>query len=216
MPLRARHAVVGPPGRTRNRARVSPVAVARARDLAERTGLEAAFVETDAQHLPNDLVDRFDVAFASYGVFAWISDLEAWMRSALQALRVNGRLVVIDLHPIYEMFESLDPLVLDFPYQGSKPHRFNEPGSYANPHAPTVANESIVFAWGLGELVTAAVRAGFQIDSLAEFTDESFDPRGDVSVRGEDGRYRLPLGDEFLPVTFALVATKHGTRCPGR
>ncbi len=121
----------------------SRVAIERARRLAERTGLAAEFVGGDSQALPAELAGRFDVAFASYGVLCWIGDLGAWMRSAAAALRPGGKLVLIDLHPLYVMFDSVDPLVLDFPYQGAEPLRFDSPGSYADMDAPTTANATV-------------------------------------------------------------------------
>ncbi|MGR7002750.1 class I SAM-dependent methyltransferase [Yinghuangia aomiensis] len=45
----------------RHRRRLLPNAVARARDLAERAGLAADFVEADTQALPASLYGRFDL-----------------------------------------------------------------------------------------------------------------------------------------------------------
>jgi|GEM_PF-6264973 hypothetical protein len=38
--------------------------------------------------------------------------------------------------------------------------------------------------------------------------DEAFDPRGDVLEQDDDGRYRLHVGGQELPVLFGLRATK--------
>lgn len=186
----------------------SPTAIERARGLASRAALDARFVEADSQALPPELASNFDVAFASYGVLTWIGRIDDWMRSAATALRPGGGLVLIDLHPIFAMFDSREPPVIDFPYQGGQPVRFEASGSYAAPDAPTTANVSIEYPHGLGEIVTAAVEAGLRIEGLTEWTDESFDPRGILAFE-EDGRYRLRIGDgPALPVTFSLRAVK--------
>lgn len=187
----------------------SGVAIERARRLAAEVGLDAAFVEADSQHLPSDLEGRFDLVFASYGVLCWIADVDAWMRSASAALRIGGRLVLIDLHPAAQMVGGIDPLEFDFPYLGAEPQRFEAPGSYADPDADTTANTSVEYAHGLGEIVTAAVGAGLRIDALTEWLDEAFDPRGGILAVEDDGRLRLRLGGGHpLPLTFSLRATR--------
>lgn len=186
----------------------SPVAVERARRLAARTGLDAVFVEADAQRLPSELEGRFDLVFASYGVLGWIGDVNAWMRSASAAMRSGGRLVLIDLHPLLMMVGTAEPLTVDFPYLGAEPMRFDEAGSYAVPDAATTANTSIEYAHGLGEIVTAAIDTGLRLDALTEWVDEAFDARGGLLTREDDGRYRLRLGGQPLPLTFSLRASR--------
>lgn len=188
----------------------SPVAIERARDLAKQAGLQAEFVEADAQHLPSHLENWFDVAFASYGVVTWIEDLDAWMRSAFRSLRPGGKFVIVEVHPVFAMFDSREPLVIDFPYGGGEQRRFDESGSYADPDLDTSANVSAQFAYGLGDVVNAAIRAGFVIDDLTEYLDEIMDPRGNVLRRNAEGAYVLPLGDELLPVTYSLRASRPG------
>jgi SAM-dependent methyltransferase len=185
----------------------SPVAVERARALADQVGLDADFVEADTQRLPALLDGRFDVVFASYGVLPWIADLDAWMGGATRALRPGGRLVLVELHPAGTMVDSVDPLVVDYPYGGGVPQRFTAPGSYADRELATVANDSVEHPHGLGEVVTAAVGAGLTVRELREYVDTDRDDRG-MMIRGEDGRYRIPFGDQFLPVLYALVAER--------
>ena len=54
----------------------------------------------------------------------------------------------------------------------------------------------------------AALGAGLRIERLDEHMDADFDPRRDVLERGDDGRYRLRVTGERLPVLFTLVAAK--------
>ncbi len=46
------------------------------------------------------------------------------------------------------------------------------------------------------------------MDALTEWMDDAFDPRGGVLAKDADGRYRLPVGGQDLPVLFGLRATK--------
>jgi SAM-dependent methyltransferase len=186
----------------------SPASLAKARDLAGRAGVEVDFVEADATALPRALHGRFDLVYSTLGVLCWIEDLGAWMRSAHAALRPGGRLVLVEIHPLYNMVGEREPLVLDFPYAADGPRRFDAPGSYAARDAEVAVPTEIVYAHSLGEIVTAAIEAGLRVDALREHLETDFDPRGDVLAAGEDGRYSLPVGDERLPVLFTLLATR--------
>jgi SAM-dependent methyltransferase len=183
------------------------VALARAAELAVRCGVEVELVEADSTRLPESLRSRFDIAYATIGVLCWIADVERWMRSVRSTLRPGGRLVLVELHPVFQMVESADPLRLDMPYAFDGPHSFDEEESYAGVSA---GGQNVNYAHSLGEIVSAAVNAGFRIDALQEHLDVAFDPRGNVLSREEDGRHRLRVTGQPLPVLFTLLATREG------
>src|SRR5205823_1237717 len=101
---------------------------------------------------------------------------------------------------LFAMAESVDPLRLDFPYRNDGPRMFTEAGSYAAPDAETVHNTTVQFAHSVGEVVTAAVRAGLVIEYVGEH----------VEVETDVGRGLLPpdVGEELraeLPVDHPMV-----------
>jgi 2-polyprenyl-3-methyl-5-hydroxy-6-metoxy-1,4-benzoquinol methylase len=181
----------------------SPVAVQRAQRLAEQAGLAAEFVESDVLTLPAGLTGRFDLVFASYGVLCWVSSARAWMESAANCLRPGGALVLIDIHPLVQMVDTVRPLVMDFPYAGEQPHTFTSEASYAVGGLDPSIRQTVQWPHGLGEVVTAAVAAGLRVESLTEWFDEDQDPK---LVVGDDGRARFPIGSEYLPTSFGLRA----------
>jgi len=67
----------------------SAVAVERASSLATTVGIDARFVQADAQRLPAELAGAFDVVFASYGVLPW---------AARDAMVAAGMATPDDLH----------------------------------------------------------------------------------------------------------------------
>ncbi|MGF7233485.1 MAG: class I SAM-dependent methyltransferase [Frankia sp.] len=205
----------------------SRVAVERARHLATTAGLDARFVQADAQQLPDELTARFDLVFASYGVLCWIADVDAWMRSASAALRPGGKLALIDSHPLTQMIEAVDPLVFDFPYQGGAPHRYRSSSGYASSATDLRTRETVQYPHGLGEIVTAAITAGFHIEAVTEFLDaDGPEGRQDLMVHGDDDRWRLSIGGQAIPVQYALGSAglilargwrsrRRGCRCRG-
>ena len=119
--------------------------------------------------------------YATIGVLTWIDDVRAWMRSAAAALRGGGKLLLVEIHPIYTMLASLDPPELDFPYANDGPRSFDEPGSYAGNELPVAATETVEYAHSLGEVVMSALGAGLRLEHLEEHMDADFDPRGTFS-----------------------------------
>lgn len=186
----------------------SPGSLVAAAELAERAGVAVQWVEAEATALPPSLHGRFDLVYSTIGVLGWIADIEAWMRSAAVALRPGGRLVLVELHPLFLMVGSVEPLVLDFPYAFDGPREFDEDGSYADPEAQVAATKTVEYAHSLGEVVTAAVGAGLRIDALHEHLDADRDGRGGILPRDEDGRRRLRLGGEVLPILYTLIASR--------
>jgi SAM-dependent methyltransferase len=185
----------------------SPVALRRAAEIASRCGVDVTYLEADSTDLPPALRARFDLAYATIGVLCWIADLDAWMRSVRSTLRPDARLVLVDLHPFFEMVETTDPLSLDLPYAFDGPHEFEEEESYAGVSTGPGGGRNICYQHSLGEIVTAAVRAGFRIDALHEHLDAAFDPRGSVLTREDDDRFRLRVTGQPMPVLFTLLAT---------
>jgi SAM-dependent methyltransferase len=186
----------------------SPAALEKARALARRTEQHVEFVEADATKLPVELHNRFDLVYATIGVLTWIEDVRAWMRSAAAALRGGGKLLLVEVHPVYGMIGSLDPPELDFPYAYDGPRTFDEPGSYAGIELPVAATETVEYGHSLGEVVMAALGAGLRLEHLEEHMDADFDPRGTFLGRDEDGRFRVRLAGEVVPILFTLVAAK--------
>jgi SAM-dependent methyltransferase len=196
----------------------SPTALMRLRELATMCGVDVRTVVADSMEIESPaharLHGRFDLVYATVGVISWIADLEAWMRGAAALLRPGGRLVLVELHPLVCMPETIDPLVMDYPYANDGVRHYEGTGSYANPDADLTWSID-AYGWSLGETVNAALAAGMSIVRLDEHTSAPFDPRGSLLARDDDGRFRLRLGvgpdggpGEPLPILFTLVTEK--------
>lgn len=181
----------------------STVALAKARSLAQRCGVEVEWVCADATELPASLAGRFDLAWATIGILCWIADLKAWMRSVAGTLTPGGRLVLIDGHPLGAVLRG-SPLKVVGPYGGAARSVAEVGGDYTGSGAKT--GPQVEFEHSLGEIVSAAAEAGFRIIRLLEHTDLSHDLRTDTLVQEADGRYRRRVDGHPLPVLFTLIA----------
>ena len=195
----------------------SSVALERALHLASKVGVSIDTVETDARNLPESLHGRFDIVYVTIGAICWIDDLALWMRQVSLALRPGGKLVMFEIHPIYQMFNKRVPeLIVDFPYGNGGLFTESGSGSYADPSSD-ITSTTTNFAHSIANVTNSAIAAGLRIDQLDEYVEIAFDPRGDdLLQQGEDGLWRLLLGrgpnpedaPEGLPVAFTVIATK--------
>ena len=70
------------------------------------------------------------------------------------------------------------------------------------------ATQTVEYGHSLGEIVMAALGAGLKLQHFEEHMSADFDPRGTMLEPEEDGRYRVRVGPEVLPILFTLVAAK--------
>ena len=168
----------------------------------------------DSRDLPLELSCSFDIVYATIGVLCWIDDLDAWMSGVARILRPGGRLVLVDLHPLFQMIDTVAPLVIDFPYNFDGVREYVSSGSYADRDLP-VTSVTHQFAHGLAEIIMAAVHQSLTVIAVVEHTSMSFDPRGSMLQLNPDGRYELRMTSgseghpsEPLPVLFSFIAER--------
>jgi len=195
----------------------SPTALGRARALAAQVDVEIETVEADARALPEQLHGRFDIVYVTIGAICWIDDLDLWMRQVSLALRAGGALVMVEIHPLYQMLDSRTPeLVVDFPYGGGGSFTYTGTGTYADPDAD-IESTTTSYAHSIADVVMSAARAGLDLEHLDEHVEIAFNPRGDdLLTRGDDGLYRILVGrgtnpgepPQPMPVAFTFLARK--------
>ena len=92
-------------------------------EVLARVRRQVDAVEADATALPASLAGQFDLVYASIGVLCWIDDLDAWMQGSRGRCAPAARSCSSRSIRSSTMIESLDPLVVDFPYALRRPAR---------------------------------------------------------------------------------------------
>jgi SAM-dependent methyltransferase len=183
----------------------SPVALAKAADLANRCGVHVDWICADATELPTSLARSFDLVWATIGVLCWIGDIPAWMRAVAGTLADHGRLVLIDGHPTSRGIK-FDPI--EIVGTGSV-RRFIESGwDYAT---PSRTGPQVQYKHTLEDILSAAASTGLRVVQLREHTSISCDLRIDRLEMETDGRYRWRVDGRAVPVLFTLIGAKQHT-----
>jgi len=183
----------------------SPKAISLARSLSEELSIPARFIETELYEIPNALKEKFDIVFTSYGILAWISNIEKWADLIAGYLKPGGIFYMVEFHPLLGMIDD-DGEKLEYPYFHSpEPMKFVAQGNYADPDHD-FKHDSYEWTYGIGEAATALIKAGLKIEYLHEFP---YSPTNCCTFFTEDspGRYVIKNYPNLVPLTFSIRAT---------
>lgn len=184
---------------------ISDEAIAEARKLAARCGLQAKWVQSNVLDHQPELDGRSDLVFTSYGTIGWLPDLTPWANNIVRYLKPGGRLVFIEFHPLVWMFDN-DFTRIAYSYFNRDLIVEEEQGSYADRNAPV---KLASYSWNhdLAEVFTALLNAGMRIDRFVERDASPHDCFANT-VKGEDGLFRIKGLDGLIPMVYGLSATK--------
>lgn len=184
--------------------------IALAQSLSTELEIPATFVCSDIDHAPNVLSGPFDIVFTSYGVLAWLRDLDRWAQVIAHFLKPNGIFYIVDDHPFMRTLSagaSGALVVANSYFFAEEPSRIEARGSYAAPgDEQTPLRHWYIWYHSMGEILAALIGAGLQIEFLHEFP---FAMRAKFPgmERGADGVWRFTKRP-MIPLLFSLQARK--------
>lgn len=182
---------------------ISDEAIAEARKLTERCGLEADWVLSNVLDHQPALDGRFDIVFTSYGTIGWLPDLKPWAANIVRYLKPGGRLVFVEFHPVVWMFDN-DFTRIAYSYFNREQIVEEEQGSYAD-RGTQVKISSHTWNHDLGEVLTALLEAGLRIERFQEMDGSPHDCFSNA-VQGDDGLFRIKGMEGKIPMVYGLSA----------
>ena len=187
---------------------LSAAAVAEARRLTPGVEYVRANVYDAVEALDGR---RFDVVYTGKGALCYLPDLDRWAGVLRELLRPGGVVYVVEFHPVLTALGVVpggpdEGLVLRGDYLAGRGAVMRD-ATRTYTDGPALEHATVSYEWahGLGEVVTALVRAGLDIRSLRE-SDALPWPRWPQMVPGDDGFFRLPAGEPRIPLFYALLA----------
>jgi SAM-dependent methyltransferase len=202
---------------------ISDEAITFAQQLARESGISGEFVRSDVYEFLETTDQRFDVVFASYGALPWLSDISRWARGVTRVLSAGGRVVVVEFHPVLDLFDD-DGRIGTGPSRGGGGARLDSPqgiGDYvavsegalspgehvagtafANPEA---CHE---WEWSVADVIDAVARAGLVIEGVREWPYSNGCRFFSNMVALDGRRWALPEGAPRVPLMYSLVARR--------
>lgn len=190
-------------------------ALAHARSLAQRAGLEASFVEGSVYDAPARIGTSYDLAFTSWGTITWLDDIDSWARAVAGVLRPGGQFYFADSHPIAHLFEDGAPgggIALHFDYETprTQPIVFNDDVTYTGSTEKIASVRTYEWQHSVGQVLNALIGAGLVIDFVHEHDEIPWMMFSNMVPAAERGMFRLPDGHIRFPLAWSILAHKRG------
>jgi SAM-dependent methyltransferase len=194
----------------------SPNAVATATELAATIkASDARFVESNVYDAPTALGgEQFDIVYTGIGALCWLPKIRPWAKVVADCLKPGGTFYIREGHPVlwslddvrtepeyimrYAYFETEEPLVWD------------EGITYTDNDTGLAITSTRTYEWnhGLGEVVTALIEAGLEIEFVHEHDRCDWQALPWMVPDGER-QWMLPEADQRrVPLTYSLRAHK--------
>lgn len=178
---------------------LSPVAIEQARQLTEKTRLEAQFVCADVYAFGSQATDSYDMVFTSYGALCWLPDLTRWAETVIRCLRPGGQFYMVEFHPIYDLYSGYSYFHLDQP-------DIDESGTYTE-NCDGKASETATWAHPLSDVIGALLDVGIRINQLNEFPFSPYDCFDGLEER-QEGRFYVADSKQDIPLLYSILGTR--------
>ncbi|MEU4192909.1 class I SAM-dependent methyltransferase [Kribbella sp. NPDC026611] len=168
----------------------SSVAAGAAQRRAVELGVSCRYVVAEVPGVP--LRDGCaDLVYTGKGALIWMRDIDVWALDAKRVLRPGGSLFVYESHPAVPLWtwDADEPRI--------RPDRSYFARTHINDTFP--ANGAQEWQWTLGQIVTAIVNAGLELQVLEEYAEPFWRPEDDTNAAAWSGR---------LPNAYALLAQR--------
>lgn len=186
-------------------------AIEYARHLAENyeSILDCKFICADVREF--SINKTFDIIFTSWGVLTWLPDLEGWAKCIAEHLTPDGKLVLIDSHPVPWVFcdsgSTSKKFIPNYPY-------FQSPESPSiTENAGTYVDPSISFGirqanWNhpIGNVITSLANFGIYTVTLTEYDRIPWCPFENMIKSNYEGFWCLE--GNYLPLSFSIIGRK--------
>lgn len=184
---------------------LSDKAIEKAQELNKELGLDAKFICCDVYDSPNQLNEKFDIVYISYGTIGWLPDLDKWAKVISHFLKPNGKLVFVEFHPVLWMFDD-DFTKIKYHYHNEKPIVEEYSGTYADKNAE-IETDYIGWNHSLSEVFQSLMNNGLQLEHFEEYDYSNYNCFNET-VEFEPNKFRIKHLENKIPMMYSLVGRK--------
>ena len=148
----------------------SKEAIEKGIEIARELKLDTKFIESSVYDLQTSVKSSYDVVFTSYGCIVWLPDLDRWASLIREKLNKDGRLVLVDFHPLLMMYD-FEKKTLQFDYfNGSVIHE-EVHSSYVDVKDSAASNVMDEYSWShsISEIFNACRNNGLDLIRFEEY-----------------------------------------------
>ena len=178
-----------------------------ARKLAEESGVDIEFIESDIMEFKDKHNEKYDLVFVSEGAICWLPDLAKWGQTVRHLLKSDGFFYIFDSHPFFMMLdeEKLKDNIFEvrYPYFAKEPNIDDWIGGYAS--EPKGGVKAYDWMHTVADIINSLASAGLHIEYFHEFRENFFDAGGMLDIG--DGFWNYSFNDNKFPMSFSLKAT---------
>ena len=180
----------------------SEEAIAKAKTLNETLGLDAEFICCDVYDTLQQISEKYDIVYTSYGTIGWLPDIDKWASIISGALKPNGKLVFFEFHPVVWMFDN-DFNEVFYNYFKSEPILEEETGTYADRNVE-VEHKTITWNHGLSEVFQSLIKQNINIKYFKEFDYSNYNCFSHTE-EFEPGKFRIQKFGNKIPMMYSIV-----------
>lgn len=180
-------------------------AIAKAKSLNNKLGLDAEFICCDVYDTLQQISEKFDIVYTSYGTIGWLPDLDKWASVIANALKPNGKFVFFEFHPVVWMYDN-DFNEVFYNYFKSEPILEEETGTYADRYV-NIEYKTITWNHSLSEVFQSLIKQNIKIENFEEF-DYSHYNCFSHTEEFEPGKFRIKKFGNKIPMMYSIVGIK--------
>ncbi|MDE0890153.1 MAG: class I SAM-dependent methyltransferase [Phycisphaerales bacterium] len=190
----------------------SEPAIEAARKIARHADIPATFEVCDVYETAATLDRTFDIVYTGLGALCWIPDLDAWAREIVRLLVPGGTFYMSEFHPFTDVFGEDDLVVTESYFDDGRPFRDETSGTYSDRSAKTSNNLSYSWTHPLSRVITALLKVGLTLDSIAEHEYTVFPRFSALSAAPGTDIFRFPDDHPRLPMMYSIRMRWNGDR----
>jgi SAM-dependent methyltransferase len=183
----------------------SDKAVEKAREFSAKLNLDTSFICCDIYDAPNQLDEKFDIVFTSYGTIGWLPDIDKWAKVVSQFLKPGGKFIMADFHPVVWMFDN-DFKEVFYSYFNIEPIIEEESGTYAETEAD-LQTKSIGWNHPISEILNSLLQSGLELKQFNEYDYSPYNCFNEME-EFEKGKFCIKTFGNKIPMVYSILATK--------
>ena len=188
---------------------ISDKAISKAEEIAKTLESSAKFICCDLYNLSENLAEKFDIVFTSYGTIGWLPDMEKWAKIVSHFLKPEGQFVFVEFHPMVWMYDDNFEKIT-YSYFNVAPIIETETGTYANKEAD-ITQSNITWNHSISEVINSLIKNGLEILSLDEFDYSPYNCFNKAEAVGPR-KFRIAQFNNTLPMVYAIKARSKSSK----